>query len=206
MTITLEQLIAIMPNAQKFAEIYLDALNATMDEFDINTPARQASFLSQVGQESGQLANVVENLNYGAPGLLATFPSHFSEAEAADYARQPERIANRAYANRGGNGDEASGDGWRYRGAGLIQLTMKTNQSNCAAHFGIAEEAIGDWLRSTEGAARSAGWFWFSKGLNDLADAGDQTAVTRSVNGGENGLAGRQAMFASAETALAALA
>ena len=198
-----DQLLKIMPLAKERIDIFYAQLIAAMAEFNINTRARQASFLSQVGQESGQLAYVVENLNYGAPGLLANFPAHFSAADAADYARQPERIANRAYANRGGNGDEASGDGWRYRGAGLIQLTMKTNQSNCAAHFGIDEEAIGDWLRTPEGACRSAGWFWATHGLNALADVGDQVAVTRRVNGGEIGLAGRLALFNVAEQVLA---
>lgn len=203
MTITLEQLLTIMPQAKAVAGDYLDFLNGAMDEFEVNTPARQASFLSQVAQESAQLTCVVENLNYSAAALSGSWPAHFSQADAAAYARQPERIANRAYANRGGNSDEASGDGWLYRGAGLIQLTFKDNQSKCAANFNIAPEAIGAWLRTPEGAARSAGWFWSTNGLNALADAGDQTAVTKRVNGGENGLAARLAVFNIAETVLA---
>lgn len=181
MNLTIAQLLAILPKARPIAGRYLDWLNLAMVEFDITTPERQAAFLSQVGTESGQLTCVEENLNYGAAGLLATWKKHFSPADAQAYARQPERIANRAYANRGGNGDEASGDGWRFRGAGLIQLTFRDNQAACAAHFGITTD-IGDWLRTPEGACRSAGWFWQTHGLNALADAGNIDAISDIVN------------------------
>jgi putative chitinase len=121
-------------------------------------------------------------LNYSAEALQRTWPSRFDAATAAAYQRKPEMIANKVYANRMGNRDEASGDGWKHRGAGLIQLTGKDNQFACAMALGIDPTLIADWLKTEEGAARSAGWFWREHNLNKWADAGDIDGVSDVVN------------------------
>lgn len=155
------------------------------------TPKRIAAALGQMSVESAAFSAVSENLNYSAVALHASWPDHFSFADAGTYARQPERIANRAYANRMGNGDEASGDGWRYRGAGLIQLTGKTNQEAFATAAGLPVETVGDYLRTAKGAAESAVWFLERVGALALADGWQLTVLSRAVNGGNNGLADR---------------
>lgn len=178
------------------ADKWMPWLNMAMDKYGIDTPVRQAMFLSQLAHESGNFRHVVENLNYSAEALQRVFGRHFPTPEIAQaYARQPERIANRAYANRMGNGDEASGDGWRYRGRGLIQLTGKDNYSRYAAHTGVNVVADPDLVATPEYAADSAGWFWSANRLNQLADTGDVRAVTRRINGGFNGLADREAKY-----------
>jgi putative chitinase len=168
---------------------YLPWLNMAMVRNDIESPVRQAMFLSQVAHESGSFRAVVENLNYSVQGLRSVFRKYFPDDEiAAQYARQPEKIANRVYANRMGNGEESSGDGWKYRGRGLIQLTGKDNYT--AFSLQANNEAIikPDLVAQPELAAESAGWFWMINGLNKLADTGDVKAVRRRVNGGFNGL------------------
>ena len=175
---------------------YLPWVNMTMVRNDINTPVRQAMFLSQLAHESGSFRAVEENLNYSVEALRRVFRKYFPDDEiAAQYARQPEKIANRVYANRMGNGDEASGDGWKYRGRGLIQLTGKDNYT--AFSLQANNEAIikPDLVAQPELAAESAGWFWMINGLNKLADTGDVRAVTRRINGGFNGLADREAKY-----------
>ena len=135
--ITLEQLNEAFPDAtEEDVTKYYDAFIRVFDEYEINTPKRQAAFIAQVAHESGQLRHVVENLNYSAQGLLKIFKKYFTSVLAQEYARQPQRIANRVYANRMGNGPESSGDGWKHRGRGLIQLTGKNNSSFflCRAH------------------------------------------------------------------------
>lgn len=180
----LEQFTSIMPNARPQAGIFLPLLNAAMVEFSIDTPARQTAFLATIGHESRQLTAFEEGLNYSAAGLRSTFRKYFTETEAAQYSRQPERIANRVYANRGGNGDETSGDGWRNRGAGAIQLTFEDNHSACGVHFGIPRDKVAAWLRSPVGAIRSAGWFWAINRVNRYADLGDFDGVCDVVNRG----------------------
>lgn len=177
MMLTTAQLVAIMPYAKARAAAFLPWLNAAMLEFSITTPARQASFLAQVGHESGQLLYVQE---------LASGAAYDTGALAA----------------RLGNTPEADGDGQRWKGHGLIQITGADNHKACAAYFGIALDNIAAWLLTPEGASRSAGWFWKTHGLNALADKGDQVAVTRRVNGGTNGLAGRLALFNVAKKVL----
>jgi len=175
---------------------YLPWLNMTMIRNDIDTPVRQAMFLSQLAHESGSFRAVEENLNYSVQGLRSVFRKYFPDDEiAAQYARQPEKIANRVYANRMGNGDEASGDGWKFRGRGLIQLTGKDNYT--AFSLQANNEAIikPELVAQPELAAESAGWFWLINGLNKLADTGDVKAVTRRINGGFNGLADREAKY-----------
>lgn len=202
MIMTLQQLQAIMPQAGSNAALFLDPLNQAMHEFSINTKQRMAAFLAQIAHESAQLTTLVENLNYSADGLVKTWPSRFSGGVAAQYARLPEKIANRVYAGRFGNGDEASGDGWRYRGAGAIQLTFKNNQEICGKYFNISPENVGAWLRTPVGACRSAGWFWSTHNLNNLADIGDFTGITRVINGGTTGLADREQFYAKSKAVL----
>ena len=165
------------------------ALTAAMAERNINTPRRISSFLGQTAVESQLFTQFEENLNYSAERLMVVWPRRFPTLEVAtSYAHNPEALANRVYAGRLGNGDEASGDGWRYRGAGAIQLTGRDNQGACALAFGVPLEDVGAWLRGPAGACRSAGWFWQREGLNALADADNQIAVTMRVNGGTIGL------------------
>lgn len=191
MSISRAQLLASMPAAGPYVDTYLDPLNAAMVENGINTPLRIAAFLANVAVESGQLSSVSENLNYSADGLAATWPARFAvmgsqprvpNAQAITIAHQPERIANIVYAGRMGNGDEASGDGWRYRGAGLIELTGKAAQLAAAQHFGVDPALIGDWLRSPSGAARSAAWYFASRGCCVYADKPDFDGVCDVVN------------------------
>lgn len=183
--ISLEQVLKAVPDAKKLrVASFLPYLNAAMAEFGIDTPIRQAAFLAQVFHETGNLTRIEENLNYGAAGLRATWPSRFDQATAEKYARKPEMIANKVYANRMGNRDEASGDGWKYRGAGLIQLTGKDNQFACAMALNIDPTEISDWLKTEEGACRSAGWFWQQNNLNKWADKGDFDGVSDVINRG----------------------
>jgi len=181
---------------QATADTWLPYLNMTMLKYDITTPIRQAMFLSQLAHESGNFRFVSENLNYSAEALRRVFGKYFtSDAIAQKYARQPEKIANRVYANRMGNGDEASGDGWKYRGRGLIQLTGTNNYANYSMHAHNNALVDPDIVATPEYAADSAGWFWASNRLNQLADTGDVRAVTRRINGGFNGLADREAKY-----------
>lgn len=182
--------------SSKNADEYLPWLNMTMLKYDINTPVRQAMFLSQIAHESGNFCAVQENLNYSVNGLRSTFRKYFPDDEiAAQYARQPEKIANRVYANRMGNGDEASGDGWKYRGRGLIQLTGKNNYTSFSLTADNDSLINPQIVIEPEYATESAGWFWVTNNLNQLADTGDVTAVTKRINGGYNGLADREAKF-----------
>jgi len=182
-TLTLRQLQTIMPAARSRALLYLDPLNVAMCEFAINTPARMAAFLAQIAVETGQLARVDENLNYSADGLMKTWPSRFtSMAMAMAYQRQPEKIANYVYALRMGNGDEASGDGWRFRGSGGIQLSFHDNHAACAAYFGMPLQDVSAWMRTPAGACRSAGWFWHANDISKYADAGDFDGACDKTN------------------------
>lgn len=171
-------------------------------EWGIDTPLRLAAFLAQIAHESGQLRTLVENLNYSAEALLRVFPRHFDAGRAAASARQPERIGSRVYANRMGNGDEAGGDGWRYRGRGLIQVTGKANYAACGAALGLDLIAQPELLEQPGPAARSAGWFWHSNGLNRPADACDIETITRRINGGLTGFEDRKVHYARACAAL----
>lgn len=200
MTITLQQLQTIMPLSKARASLFLAPLNAAMAEFDINNEQHVEMFLAQLAHETGDLSAISENLNYSSDGLANTWPTRYAAKDATgryvldakrrkvpnDLARLlhrcPIAIANNVYANREGNGSEVSGDGWRHRGAGGIQLTFFNNQNACAEHFGIPVVEIGDWLRTPEGAMRSAAWFWKRAGANELADRGDFDAVSDVIN------------------------
>ncbi|MGF6116719.1 putative chitinase [Janthinobacterium lividum] len=163
----------IMPLAGRRATLFLAPLNAAMAEFDIDTPLRQASFLAQVGHESGQLRYVRE-LASGA-----------------------------AYEGRADLGNVIAGDGVRFKGRGLLQVTGRANYAACGVALGLDLLAAPQLLEQTTAACRSAGWFWQSRGLNRLTDAGDQERVTRRINGGLNGLAERLALYAAARKVLA---
>jgi putative chitinase len=170
---TLDQLIKIMPYARQRAGLFLPGLNEAMAEFDIDTPARQAAFIAQVGHESGQLA----------------------------YVR--ELASGDAYEGRKDLGNTWPGDGRRFKGRGLIQITGRTNYAACGAALDLDLIVTPALLEQPDNACRSAGWFWKTHGLNALADTGDQTLVTRRVNGGTNGLADRLALFDVAQQVLA---
>lgn len=202
--ISQEQLRQIMPlsDGPRLAA-FAAPLAEAMVEFGIDTPARQAAFLAQIAHESGGLRYLEEKLNYSADRLRAVFPRHFSTQEAIVYARQPSRIASRAYAGRLGNGDEESGDGWTYRGRGLIQITGRDNYRACSLALGVDLLAEPDRLLEPVLAARSAAWFWQERGLNRYADAGDFTAITLKINGGLNGQPDRLAYWGRAKEVLA---
>jgi len=198
--LTRKELVAVMPGAAGIADRVVPALDAAMQRFDIASPARSAAFLAQLAHESGQLQHWTENLNYGWQGLLKTFPKYFkSEAEARQFERKPERIANRVYADRMDNGNEASGDGWRYRGRGPIQLTGKDNYRTCGVGIGVDLVNEPERLETPEVGCLAAAWFWASKGLNALADAGDFVTITRRINGALKGLEERTAFWTRAK-------
>ena len=170
-----------------------------METFQINTPLRMSHFLAQCAHESGNFKTVNENLNYGAKGLLRTFKKYFpTEAKALQYERKPEKIANLVYANRMGNGVESSGDGFKYRGRGYIQLTGKVNYESFNKMVDD-DIIVNPALVATKYPLLSAAWFWNSRLLNTLADKGatevEVSSITKKVNGGVNGLADRLAKF-----------
>ncbi|WP_313645897.1 glycoside hydrolase family 19 protein [Pseudomonas sp.] len=187
MPITEQQLLQIMPKARPVAGAFLPALNRAMVRWRIDSLVRQAAFLAQVAHESGQLRNLVENLNYSAEALVRTWPSRFTAQNAAAYARQPEKIANKAYGGRMGNGPEASGDGWRFRGRGLLQVTGRSNYREAGAGLGLPLEDEPDLLEQANHAAQSAAWWWAKHGLNQLADAGRIRDIGSIINTGQPG-------------------
>lgn len=195
------------------AKQWVEPLNQTCEKFGIDTPARVAGFLAQTAHESAGFKTLTENLNYSADGLANTWPNRYAKiGENNKYVRdanaryvpndlairiqrQPERIANNAYANRMGNGDEASGDGWKYRGRGLIQLTGKDNYAGftleCDNEALIYPELVGQTVLG----AQAAGWFWRRNQVNQFCDAMDIEGMTRRVNGGTVGLAHRRQLW-----------
>ncbi|WP_236203940.1 glycoside hydrolase family 19 protein [Pseudomonas protegens] len=208
MPITEQQLLQILPNARPVAGVFVPALNRAMARFKIDSRVRQAAFLSQVGHESGQLRRLVENLNYSAEALVRTWPNRFTAQTAAACARQPEKIANRVYGGRMGNGPEASGDGWRFRGRGLIQLTGRSNYRAAAGGLGLPLEAQPELLEQPEQAAQSAAWWWSTNVLNELADAGHFQDIGSVINTGKpgrvpHGVAERKALYDRALKVLA---
>ena len=188
--LTREQLKQMVKNPH--IDHWYAALVQLLDDYEINTPQRVAAFVAQCAHESGNFVFIKENLNYKAASLMKTFGKYFPTADiAAQYANKPERIANRVYANRMGNGDEASGDGWRYCGRGLIQLTGRDNYTFFAGSMDIPVEEAAEYLTTFEGAAQSACWFWETNSLNRYADSGDIKGLTRAINGGYIGLEDR---------------
>ncbi len=180
------------------AQTELDG-RSLLEDYEINTPKRIAAFLAQTHHESGGYVWLTENLNYSADGLMRVFPKYFKTMEIAKaYARQPDKIANRTYADRMGNGDEASGDGSKYKGRGLIQLTFKNNYFWFAASLEITPEEASEYTQSFEGAAQSACWYWSENRLNRFCDANDIKGLSKAINGGFKGLEDREVQYARA--------
>lgn len=208
MKITLQQIMRAVPTADRTkAAEFVETFNLWCERFEINTTARVCHLLCQLTHESGNFKYVEENLNYSADGLRKTFPKYFpTSALALQYARQPQKIANRVYANRMGNGSESSGDGWKYRGRGFIQLTGK-NQYKAYQNSGFCNGnllAHPEWLCQKPGHTKSAMWYWHANNLNALADLdlGDGLIgedivrkITKKINGGTNGLSNRLYLY-----------
>lgn len=211
LTVTAAMLKATLPLC-KNPEAWAAALNQACARYGINTPARLASFLAQTGYESGQFNNLSENLFYStAARLTKVWPKRFpTEASAMPYVKNPAKLGNFVYANRLGNGPVQSGDGYRYRGRGIIQITGKSNYVAAAMELDLDLVNNPDLLLDPVNAAMSAAWFWSSRGLNALADddTGDNdledfTEITKRINGGTAGLQNRLALLKSVETQLA---
>lgn len=212
--VTSAQILSIAPASGRYAGVYAAYLSDAMSKFSINSPARAAAFLAQVAVESQSFSRIIENLNYSDPVRVAKiFRSGFdldhdgviepSEIEfAKGYIHNAQKLANRAYAGRNGNGDEASGDGWAFRGRGLIQTTGRNNYAACGSALDLDLISHPELLEQPESAALSAAWYWSSRGLNALADTGDFTAITQKINGGLTGLADRLAFWARAKAVL----
>lgn len=189
---TLEQCRELL-KGNKEADEWYDALCEILPIYDITTENRVAAFIAQCSHESNKFKVIEENLNYSADGLNKIFPKYFKRAgrDAQDYHRQPEKIANVVYANRMDNGDEASGDGWRFRGRGVIQLTGRHNYTKFGETLGYTAEQVVTYLGTKKGALESACWYWDSNGLNKYADAQDIKTLTKRINGGYIGLEDR---------------
>jgi putative chitinase len=183
-------------------ERWLTALNTALVRWDINTPERAAMFLAQCAHESGGFKTLIENLRYSANALLRTWPTRFSPDEAVRMAYDERQIAERAYGGRMGNGIEGSGDGYRFRGRGIIQLTGRDNYTRCGQAIGQNFPEHPELLEQPQWAAQSAGWFWSTRGCNELADAGDFTGITQKINGGQNGAADRETWLAKVRAIL----
>jgi len=183
---------------------WVDPLKETFDRFKINSVAQEARFIAQASHESNHFRALEENLNYRAETLMKLWPKRFPTIEEANkYARQPERIANHIYSNRMGNRDESSGDGFRFRGGGLFQLTGHDNYWHCGQALGIDLVMQPELVRQPRVAALSAGWFWSTHGCNQLAEAGDDVGLTKKINGGTIGLDDRVAQTKHALQVLA---
>lgn len=201
--ITVQQIMRAVPTANRErATEFVNTFNENCEKFGINTTQRVVHFLAQVTTESNKFNAVEENLNYSADGLRRVFPKYFpTSALAAQYARQPQKIANRVYANRYGNGNEASGDGWRYRGRGLIQLTFKDNYRAYQNSGFCVGDLVShpEWLAKAPGHTKSAMWFFRMRGCNQIADRDDGgrigedlcKQISQKINGGWNGLQDR---------------
>jgi len=187
---------------------WVQPLQAACDKYAINTPLRAAAFLATYGIESARLTALSENLNYGAEGLLSTFPKYFSAEQAQQYANKPPMIANRAYANRNGNGDEASGDGWLFRGRAM-GITGRRNYLLCGIGIELDLTTTPALLEQPGDAAMASAWYWFNRNLNSLADTGNFLGVSRAVNLGSstakampNGYSERLALYGAAKQLL----
>ena len=194
MELTLAQLKQLLPKNPYVAQWH-NALSQLLPDYEINTPQRIAAFIAQCAHESGEFVFLKENLNYKAPTLRKIFPKYFpNDAIANEYVSKPNKqaaIANKVYANRMGNGPEESGDGYRFCGRGLIQLTGRDNYTFFAGSLQISVEEASEYLQTFEGAAQSACWFWETNNLNQFADKGDILTLTKRINGGTIGLEDR---------------
>ena len=193
LALTLDQLQQIVPK-NPYIEHWHKAFCEILPDYDINAPKRIAAFLAQCAHESGGFTAIKENLNYRPQTLVTLFKKYFDLDTATRYCALPnkqEAIANRIYASRMGNGDEASGDGYRYCGRGLIQLTGKDNYTRYAQSTEQTVEEASEHLTTFEGCVQSAAWFWEANNLNQYADSGDILTMTKRINGGTIGLADR---------------
>lgn len=194
MELTKEQLKQLLPK-NPHINYWHSALAQLLPDYEINTSRRIAAFIAQCSHESGGFTALKENLNYKWQTLRRLFPKYFPTDELAQqYAARPDKqqaIANRIYANRMGNGPEESGDGYRFCGRGLIQLTGRQNYTWFAASIETPVEEVSDYLETFEGAAQSACWFWETNKLNQWADSGDIVTLTKRINGGTIGLEDR---------------
>lgn len=196
---TEEHLKELIGDHDKLTEWH-DAISKICPEYEINTKERLAAFIAQCAHESGNFKWLKENLNYSAEALDRVFPKYFKNAgrDAEDYHRQPEKIANVVYASRMGNGDTDSGDGWKFCGRGLIQLTGRENYTWFAASLDMDVEDVPEYLETFEGAVQSACFFWEQNNLNKWADEGDILTLTKRINGGTIGLEDRKKHYAHA--------
>ena len=203
-------LFIMFPNAKK-SKLDLNAVVAKLNSvfYDVNNSAamssleRRAAFLAQLAHESASFTAISENLNYSAVGLMKTFKKYFPTQELADqYAKKPMAIANRVYAKRMGNGDEASGDGWKYRGRGFLQLTGKKNYTAAGLDLGVDMINDPDYATTPEGAVNTALWYWKKNNLNIYSDVENIREMTRIINGGYNGLDERIANYNKAKEIL----
>ena len=185
--LTKEQLSQII-GKNPYLDHWFDALSRALPDYEINTPKRVAAFIAQCAHESGGFNFIKENLNYKAESLVRVWPRYFNAGNAAQYAHNQEKIANRAYAGRMGNGPEESGDGWKFCGRGLIQLTGRSNYQAFADSLQISIDDASEYLKTFEGCVQSACWFWEANNLNQYADNGDITTMTKRINGGTLGL------------------
>jgi len=193
--ITVEQLQTLLPNNNN-VQNWWQAINDVAPTYDINTNNRLAAFLAQCMHESANFTVLKENLNYSAQSLQRVWPSHFPDEDTANsYAHQPEKIANRAYANRMGNGDEASGDGWLCSGKGAIQMTGRANYQEFADSIEMDFNDVSDYLLTERGAIESACYFFKKHNLNSIADTGDIDQISKIVNGGTLGMAQRHDIY-----------
>lgn len=206
--LNIEQLSAIFPTTP-IAQLqkYINPINDTIGKYGLRNAADVAAFLAQTGHECMEFKVFEENLNYSAQGLLRVFPKYFNQTTAAQYARNPMEIANRVYANRMGNGPENSGDGWRFRGRGAIQLTGKNNYMAFARDHNTSVEDAITWLGEPSGHLASAGWFWKTNRLSQFAVDGhigdtEFEQMTVRINGGKNGLAHRREIWQRAKQQL----
>jgi len=199
MQITADQLRQLFPN-NKYLDDLAECLNESFDKYEINTVNRVAGFLAQCGHESNGFTVLKENLNYKAEALNKIFHKYFPTVESAQsFAHNPEMIANKIYANRMGNGDEASGDGYKFRGRGAIQLTGRDNYTRFGATLGLDPDSCVADMETLDGGVESAMWFWQTNGLNAICDADDIVRMTKKVNGGTIGLAERTALYNKAK-------
>jgi putative chitinase len=191
---------------KKSSDEWYPLLAELLPKYEINTVNRVAGFIAQCSHESVNFTVIKENLNYSANGLNTVFSKYFIKAgrDANAYARNPEKIANLVYADRLGNGDTASGDGWRYKGRGVIQLTGKDNYTNFGKSVHLTTTETIDYLETKRGALDSACWFWKTNNLNATADSQDIVAMTKKINGGTNGLEERKKLYSEALRVLTA--
>jgi putative chitinase len=195
---TVEQLNQMVPGNPHISHWH-EAFCNILPDYDINTKPRVAAFIAQCAHESGGFKFIKENLNYKAASLCKVWPRYFPNMDVANaYAQQPEKIANRAYGGRMGNGPEESGDGWKFCGRGLIQLTGKDNYSRYAQSLEISLDEASEHLTTFEGCVQSAAWFWEANNLNQFADSGDILTMTKRINGGTLGLEDRQKHYTHA--------